>query len=206
MTFVASFQNFSIELNHSDRGVFTSFRLKTARHELESRQHLYARLIAYLHAYRPGLQFTRGISEPREPSIWYKDELGNVLAWIQIGVPDKRKLELSLKQNAGAEHRVYFYQEGDVERFCHYLRGSKTNWVKDVQFFTLPTELLRTLEEHESSSPSWNVSFIDDRMYMTINDYDLESTISPVDIWSAFQASLSSPTEDIQNRNHPFRE
>jgi uncharacterized protein YaeQ len=190
MTFVAAFYNFTIELNHSDRNVFTTFRIKTPRHELETRQHLYARLLAYLHSYRDGIEFTRGISEPKDPTIWVKDEIGEITLWIQIGVPDKRKLELSLKQHSQAEHRVYFYQTEDLERFCHHLRGSKTNWVKDIQFYQLDPAFLEQLSSLETTSPTWSLSFIDNRIYLPIGHIDLESEIVPIDIWDAFQQSL----------------
>jgi uncharacterized protein YaeQ len=191
MTFVAAFYTFTIELNHSDRNVFETFRLKTPRHELETHAHLYGRLIAYLHSYRAGIEFTRGVSEPKEPTIWVKDEIDQIQLWVQVGVPDKRKLELSLKQNAHAEHRVYFYQAEDLERFCHHLRGSKTNWVKDIQFYQLDPVFLEKLSSSETTSPSWSLSFIDNRIYLSLGHLDLESEVTPIDIWDAFQESLS---------------
>jgi uncharacterized protein YaeQ len=190
MTFVAAFYNFTIELNHSDRNVYTTFRLKTPRHELETHAHLYARLIAYLHCYRAGIDFSRGVSEPKEPTIWLKDAIEQIQLWAQVGVPEKRKLELSLKQHPTAEHRVYFYQEGDVERFCHHLRGSKTNWVKEIQFYQLDPIFLERLATLETTSPLWSISFIDNRIYLTLGHIDLESEVTPIDIWDAFQQSL----------------
>jgi uncharacterized protein YaeQ len=190
MTFVAAFHTFTIDLNHSDREIFTSFRIKIPRHELESHNFYYARLLAYLHAYRAGIEFTRGVSEPKEPTIWQRDVIGDVLLWIQVGEPEKRKLELSLKQHPKAEHRVYFYQEQEVQRFCHHLRGSKTNWVQHVAFYQIEPELLERLAELECHSPEWNTSFIDNRLYLSIDGLDLESTIKPIDIWDEYQATL----------------
>jgi uncharacterized protein YaeQ len=192
MTFVAAFYNFSIELNNPDSGTFASFRLKLPRHELESRDHFYARLIAYLHSYCENLRFCDSNSNPKLPTIWLRDTIDTVMLWIDVGTPDKRKLELSLKQNARATHRVYFYQEQDITQFCHHLRGSKTNWVKDVECYQIETQLLCDLETQEQTSPNWSVSFIDDRVYLTIDGRDFESTLARVDIWDAFQASLQA--------------
>ena len=191
MTFIASFYNFSIDLNHADREVFKSFRLKTPRHESESYSHLYARMIAYLHSYQEALEFTLCPPDSKEPSIKRLNEIGEVKTWIQVGAPEKRNLELSLKQHPDAEHRVYFYLADDLSRFCHHLRGSKTNWVKDVAFYQIAPELLTELTELDRSSPHWNVSFIDEKIYLSVNYRDLESEIAPIDIWSAFQESLS---------------
>jgi uncharacterized protein YaeQ len=199
MTFVAAFYTFTIELNHSDRDVYTSFRIKVPRHELEPHEHLYARLIAYTHAYRSGIQFTEDILEPKDPTIVQRDEIGGMRLWVQVGAPEKRKLELSLKQHPHAEHRIYFYEPEDIQLFCHHLRGSKTNWVEKVLFYQLDPQLIASLIEHESSSPLWNLSFIDDRIYLSVDGVELESEIAPVDIWSAFQESLTAGDDALRS-------
>jgi uncharacterized protein YaeQ len=190
MTFVAAFYNFSIDLNQSDKGLFTSFRLKIPRHELESLEHMYARLIAYLHFYQPGQEFTRGVSDSKEPTIWRKDEIGEVFGWAQVGHIERRKLELSLKQHPHAVHAVYFFDELQVLTFCHQLRGSKTNWVKDVQFYQIPSQLLAELAPYETTSPQWTVTIVDARLYLTVDGHDIEADIASIDIWEAYQRSL----------------
>jgi uncharacterized protein YaeQ len=203
MTFVAAFYNFSIELNHSDRGLFTVFRLKIPRHELESVESMYARLLAYLHCYQSGQEFTRGTSESKEPTIWHKDEIGELLSWVEVGAVGKRKLEVSLKQHPSATHSVYFFEDFQVHAFCHQLRGSKTNWVKDVHFYRIPVSLLEEMLPHETTSPHWVVSIIDDRIYLNIDGVDLEADISPLDIWQEYQNSLAEPGEsEISDRQN----
>jgi uncharacterized protein YaeQ len=194
MTFVAAFYTFTIELNHSDRGIFSSFRIKVPRHELESFEHFYSRLIAFLHSYQPEIAFTNLIGDSKAPTIIARNEIGDTFLWIEIGTPDKRKLEISLKQNPHAEHRIYLYQPDDLSRFCHYLRGSKTNWVESVKFFQLDPEFTNRLLEYESSSPNWRISIIDDQIYLSIGDIDLECAVTPIDIWDAFQSSIIDTT------------
>lgn len=201
MTFIAAFYTFTIELNHADRGIFTSFRVKVARHELESREHLYARLIAFAHAYREGLTLNNDPSRSNDPAIYLRNALGETEVWIDVGLPDKRKLELSLKHSPKAEHVIYLYSSEDIANFCHYLRGSKSNWVQEVHFYSLDPALLERLIDTESSSPTWNISFIDNAIFLTVTGatnkgrlipevIDLESAIKPIDIWLEFQNTL----------------
>ena len=63
--------------------------------------------------------------------------------------------------------------------------------MKEIQFYQLDPALLERLSSTETTSPTWNLSFIDNRIYLTIGDLDLESEITPIDIWDAFQESLS---------------
>jgi uncharacterized protein YaeQ len=192
MSFAAAFYNFTLELNHVDRQIFARFRTKTALHPNESLQHLYARMIAYAHCYRPGQCFSQGLFEPKEPTIWAKEVTGEILLWVQLGVPERRKLEVTLRSDPSAEHIVYFYEPQQIPEFCHMLRGSKTNWVKDIQFFRISEDLLESLAPIDHSSPTWNVTFVDNHVYLTCDGMELEGDITPIQIWEEYQTSLDS--------------
>lgn len=190
MSFAAAFYNFTVDLSHNDRDIFTRFRVKTPLHPNESLEHLYARMIAYVHCYREDQGFSQGLFEPKEPTIWQRDILGDTLLWVQLGTPSKKKLETTLRAHPTAEHRIYFYESGQIAQFCHMLRGSKTNWVRDIQFYRIPSDLLESLVPLERSSPLWNVTIIDDELYLTCDGHELQSRIATVDIWEAYQESL----------------
>jgi uncharacterized protein YaeQ len=193
MSFAAAFYNFTVELNHIDRQVFTRFRVKTALHPSESLEHLYTRIIAYAHCYRAEQSFTQGLFEPKEPTIWKKEITGEVLLWVQVGVPERRKLEVSLRSAPAAEHIIYFYEPQHIPAFCHMLRGSKTNWVKDIEFFRISDNLLESLIPLDHSSPTWQLTFVDQHLYLACDGTELEGDITPVDIWEEYQASLELP-------------
>jgi len=190
MSFAAAFYNFSIELNHSDRGVFAQFRVKVPLHPHESLEHLFARMLAFTHCYRAGQSFSPGLFEPKDPTIWQKEITGEVLLWVQVGCPERRKLELTLKSAPNAEHRIYFYEQSQIPEFCHMLRGSKTNWVSDIQFFEIPPSLIEPLVPLARSSPLWQITYVDDRVYLNVDGTELEGEISSVDIWERYQESL----------------
>jgi uncharacterized protein YaeQ len=193
MSFAAAFYNFTVELNHIDRQVFARFRVKTALHPLESLEHLYARMIAYIHCYRPEQGFSQGLFEPREPTIWKKDVTGEVLLWVQVGIPDRKKLEVSLRATPSAEHLIYFYKRSQIPQLCHMLRGSKTNWVKEIVFSTISEELIERLIPLQHSSPTWQATFVDNSLYLVADGTELSGEISPVDIWQEYQSSLDLP-------------
>jgi uncharacterized protein YaeQ len=190
MSFAAAFYSFTVELSHTDRQVFARFRVKTALHPHESLEHLYARMISYTHCYQAGQSFTQGLFDLKEPTIWRREITGEVLLWVQVGVPDRKKLEVSLRSAPEAEHRIYFYEDTQIHEFCHMLRGSKTNWVKDIQFYRIPNELLQQLIPLEHSSPTWNVTFVDNHLYLQCDGTELEGDVTPVSIWDEYQEGL----------------
>jgi len=190
MSFAAAFYNFSITLNNAEQGVFCRFRIKVPLHPLESLEHLSARMLAFTHCYREGQAFSSVLFEPKEPTIWHKDVTGDVLLWAQVGCPDRKKLEHSLRSAPLAEHRIYFFHPEQVPEFCHMLRGSKTNWVQDIQFFMLPEKIIAELVPLSRSSPEWLVTYIDDRLYLTCDGAEFEAELRSIDIWSCYQDYL----------------
>jgi len=69
--------------------------------------------------------------------------------------------------------------------------------------FRIPVSLLEEMLPHETTSPHWVVSIIDDRIYLNIDGVDLEADISPLDIWQEYQNSLAEPGEsEISDRQN----
>jgi len=197
MTFVEGFYSFNLELTDTDRDRYARVRVKVPRHPHESFEHLFGRVLAWLHCYEPGQEFTRGLFEPKEPTIWRRDVIGALLLWVQLGCPDRQKLQRALRESAG-EVRVYFYEPGQVEALCHMLRGSTTNWVEPVRFYHLDPELLVALAEYPVSSSSWQATFVDGQLYLVVDGREYASSVEPVDIWARYQESLltgSAPEE-----------
>lgn len=190
MNFTLGFYSFNVNLNDSSRGIYTSFRVKTPRHPYESLEHLNGRVLAFAHSYQEGLDFSQGLFEEKEPTIWKKDILGKVAVWLQIGVPDRRKLERALKQNPRGDFRIYFYEPAQIEAFCWMLRGSKTNWVEPIAFHQIDPVLLEELAQHDVSSSSWDLTILDSTVYLNVNGRDYVSEIQPIDIWEEFQIAI----------------
>ena len=97
MALSSTIHNFEIDLADSDRHLYESLALRVARHPSESEQHLVARVLAYALEFTEGIAFSRGVSEPEEPTISIRDLTGAVQAWIEVGVPDAARLHKACK-------------------------------------------------------------------------------------------------------------
>ena len=195
MTFALGFYSFHVNLNNATRGVYTSFRVKTPRHPEESLEHLYARVIAYAHSYEEGIEFTQGMFEEKEPTIWKRSLLGETELWLQVGLPERRKLERAMKHSPKGKFEIYFYDHEQAHEFCWMLRGSKENWVEPIFFYEINSSVLREMAEHEQSSSNWEVSFIDSAMYLHVDGRDYVSEITRMDIWDEFQHTIANVEE-----------
>ncbi|MGB6008342.1 YaeQ family protein [Castellaniella sp.] len=87
---------YKAELNvaDNDRGYYGSHAVTVARHPSETDERLMVRLLAYALWVQADerLVFTRGLSDTDEPDLWNLDLTGAVQQWVEIGLPDDRRL------------------------------------------------------------------------------------------------------------------
>jgi uncharacterized protein YaeQ len=192
MTFVEAFYSFRIEISDSVRGIYEKTRVKIPRHPHESLDHMYSRLIAYCHAYRPGQQLGGGLFEPRDPAISNKDAIGNYSLWVDVGAPERKKLEKALRLGADVEFRIYFYDRSQIEEFSHHLKGSKSNWIENIRFYIIEKDLLQRLGELEARSADWEFTVVEDDIYVSVDGVELNTRIPAINMWQEFQTLIGN--------------
>jgi len=81
-----------LQVADMDRHHYGSHALTLARHPSETDERLMVRLLAFaLHADEQ-LQFTRGLSSSDEPDLWRHSLSGEIEQWIEVGLPDERRI------------------------------------------------------------------------------------------------------------------
>lgn len=82
------------ELNIADmdRGYYADHALTLAQHPSETDERLMLRLLAFACLAQEDLMFSKGLSEPDEPTLWRKDLTGDIDLWVDLGQPDDRRL------------------------------------------------------------------------------------------------------------------
>lgn len=184
---------FSISLSDADRGLYSRFRIRATRHPNELPEYLCLRVLAYCHAYEEGLEFSQGFYEPKQPTIWKKDVLGRVVFWAQVGVPERRKLQKALREDACIGRLIYFYDPLHFDQFCHEcLKGSTSNWVDDLQFYTIDTGFVETAVSRLGSRSEWEVTIVDSSVYLVIDGIETATTVERLNVWQRYQESIGN--------------
>ncbi len=101
---------FKIQLNVADmdRNVFADHSLTLARHPSETDERMMVRALAFaLHAHER-LQFTKGLCADDEPDVWQKNLSDEIEVWINVGLPDEKRL----RRACGRAQRVIVYSYG----------------------------------------------------------------------------------------------
>ncbi|MEW6165636.1 MAG: YaeQ family protein [Pseudomonadota bacterium] len=85
---------FKIELQVADldRDYYQTHALTLARHPSETDERMMVRVLAFaLHA-DAALEFGKGLSTEDEPDLWRRDLTGAIEEWIEVGLPDEKRL------------------------------------------------------------------------------------------------------------------
>ncbi|MDX1593963.1 MAG: YaeQ family protein [Gammaproteobacteria bacterium] len=81
-----------LQVSDLDRHYYAHHALTVARHPSETDERMMVRLLAFaLHA-DPALVFTRGLSTDDEPDLWRHADDGTLVSWIEVGLPDPKRL------------------------------------------------------------------------------------------------------------------
>lgn len=90
-----------------DRSRYRDHALTIARHPSETNERMMMRVLAFaLHA-DDALEFGRGISTQDEPDLWRRDLTGAIEQWIEVGLPDERKLRKACGRAAQVDVLAY---------------------------------------------------------------------------------------------------
>jgi len=114
----------NLNLSNLNSHHYADFNLTLAKHPSENETRLMCRLIAFLHAAHDDLELTKGISSVDEPDLWQRDLSGNILHWIELGMPDEKRI----RQASGKAQQVsiYTYHDNKAEIWLDKNRASLT--------------------------------------------------------------------------------
>jgi uncharacterized protein YaeQ len=173
MALQATVYNFDIDLADHDRGVYESLALRVARHPSESEEFLIARVLAYLLEYDEGIAFSRGVSDPDEPTIGIRDLTGAITTWIDIGTPDAARLHKASK----TADRVVVYTHKDPRLFLDRLAGAKIHRADTLELYAIDRALVSALVARLDRRVASSVSVTDRELYISIGAEHLSGRV-----------------------------
>jgi uncharacterized protein YaeQ len=177
MALSATIYNFDIELADTDRHIYESLALRVARHPSESEEYLLARLLAYLLEFAEGIEFSRGVSDPDEPTIAVRDLTGAIKVWIDVGTPDAARLHKASK----AAGRVAVYTHKDPTQFLTQLAGERIHRAEALELYAIDRALVSALVARLERRVAFSLSVTDHELYLSIGAENLTGAVVRLD-------------------------
>ena len=108
MAHKATIYKAAVSIADMDRNYYADHTLTLAQHPSETEERLMARLLAFILHADEELVFAKGLSSEDEPDLWHKDLTGDIDLWIDVGLPDERRL----RKACGRAGQVIVYAYG----------------------------------------------------------------------------------------------
>ncbi|MEO8203270.1 MAG: YaeQ family protein [Betaproteobacteria bacterium] len=101
---------FRAELGIADmeRNYYATHALTLARHPSENDERMMVRLLAFALNAHEALAFGASIGSDDEPDLWRKDLTGAIQLWVDVGLPDEKRI----RRACGRSRRVVVYSYG----------------------------------------------------------------------------------------------
>jgi uncharacterized protein YaeQ len=173
MALGATLYNFDIELADNDRHVYESIALRVAQHPSESDEYLIARVLAYLLEFADGIEFSRGVSDPDDPTIAIRDRTGAITAWIDVGTPAAERLHKA----AMAAGRVAVYTHKDPAQLLKQLAGERIHRAEALELYAIDRALVSALVARLERRVAFSLSVTDRELYLSIGTDTLTGAV-----------------------------
>lgn len=105
MAIGASIYKVNISISNFDTHYYQDFDLTMAMHPSENEARMMYRLLAFVSCASENLEFTKGLSNTEEPELWEKSLTGDILHWVELGLPDEKRI----RQAAGKSKKVSIF-------------------------------------------------------------------------------------------------
>ncbi|OGT90933.1 MAG: hypothetical protein A2286_13255 [Gammaproteobacteria bacterium RIFOXYA12_FULL_61_12] len=126
-----------LQIADMDRNYYRDHTLTLARHPSETDERMMVRLLVFaLHAHE-ALIFGKGLSTDDEPDLWQKDLTGAIEIWIDVGLPDEKRI----RKACGRARQVFVYSYGGrVAEMWWNQNSGKLERIKNLAVINLPLE------------------------------------------------------------------
>ncbi len=130
-------------------------------------------MLAYALEYAEGIGFSRGVSEPDEPTIAVRDLTGAITTWIEIGAPDAARLHKASKAAA----RVAVYTHKDPQQLLRNLAGERIHRAESIELYVVDRALVNALAERLERRLGFSMSVAERTVYISIGNETPTGTI-----------------------------
>ncbi len=117
-----------LQIADMDRHYYYDHHLTIACHPSETEERMMVRLLAFALQADEALCFGKGLSDEDEPDLWVKDYTGAIKLWIDVGLPDDKRVRKACNRSekvlvlayGGRQAELWWQQQQSVfERHDH---------------------------------------------------------------------------------------
>ena len=126
----------TLQIADMDRHYYADHALTLARHPSETDERMMMRLLAFALYADELLTFAKGLGDDDEPDLWHRDLTGAIERWIEVGLPDERRL----RKACGRAEQVVLITYGRTPDIWWNQNRRELQRLDNLTILNLPTE------------------------------------------------------------------
>ncbi|HVK56624.1 MAG TPA: YaeQ family protein [Burkholderiales bacterium] len=167
MALKATIYKADLQVSDLDRHYYQNHALTVARHPSETEERLMVRLAAFAHNAHPALTFAKGLSDVDEPDLWQRDLTGAIDLWIDVGLPDERRI---IKASGRARKVIVYAYGGNAATLWWNQTTAKLARLNNVTVMNIPMEASKALALLARRNMQLQASIQDNEIMVTCED------------------------------------
>ncbi len=167
MALKATIYKASMNIADMTRHVYLEQNITFAQHPSETDKRMMLRLLAWAIFADENLKFTKGLCENTEPELWIKEYNDDITLWIELGLPDEKRLKKACNQ---AKNVVLFTYDDNAAEVWKSKNLNKLYSYPHLQIIHINDEILEILATASERTMNIQASIEDDQMWFTVND------------------------------------
>ncbi len=113
MAIKATIYKAQVQVTDLERHYYEPINLTIAKHPSETDERMMVRLLVFILNAHEHLQMTKGLSSDEEPDIWQVNLAGEIDLWIELGLPDEKRVRKASGRAKAV--KVYTYGGGAAD-------------------------------------------------------------------------------------------
>lgn len=164
-----------LQISDMDRHYYDEHQLTLARHPSETDERMMVRLLAFaLHA-NEHLCFTKGLCDDEEPALWQKSLSDEIELWIDVGLPDERRVRKACSR--AAKVCLYIYGGRNAELWWQR-NGDKLQRYNNLSVVEIPEAACNALVDLVQRSMQLQCTVQDGDFWLSCEDRTV--TVTPL--------------------------
>ena len=164
MAIGASIYKLNVNLSNLNSHYYEDFNLTIARHPSENEARMMFRIMTFLYCAHVDLEFTKGLCATEEPELWQKGYSGEIIQWIELGLPDIKRIRQACGKAQSV--KIFTYHENKALDWYEKIKG-KLEKNKKVKVFHLKVFNNGPVENLANKSMKLDCLIEDHHMYLS---------------------------------------
>jgi len=159
-----------LQIADMERNYYLTHSLTLARHPSENDERMMVRVLAFALNARDTLVFGSSIGNDNEPDLWEKDLTGAIQLWIDVGLPDEKRI----RRACGRAGRVVVYSYGRGADLWWKQSGASLERSDNLEVIDLTQASTQALARLAKRTMQLNCTIQDGQVWLADEDESVE--------------------------------